>query len=113
MDKMTTYRNLVKQSLRDFERLYNLQATPGVETFVVLDEVRDHYFLMRLGWSEDRRVRQLIIYVRLKDGKIWVEEDWTEEGIATELLRAGVPREAIVLAFQPPEMRRLSEFAVA
>ena len=50
---------------------------------------------------------------RLKDGKIWLEEDWTEQGIATELLKAGVPKEAIVLAFQPPEMRQLSEFAVA
>jgi hypothetical protein len=113
MDTLNTRRKLIERLLRDFERLYGLQATPGVECFVAFDEVRDHYFLIRLGWSEDRRVRQLILYVRLLDGKIWVEEDWTEQGIATELLKAGVAKDDIVLAFQPPEMRQLSEFAVA
>jgi hypothetical protein len=113
MEKVTTYRNVVRRLFREFERLYNLQSTPGIETFVVFDEVRDHYFLMRLGWSENRRVRQIVLYVRLKEGKLWIEEDWTEEGIATELLKAGVSKDEIVLAFQPPEMRQLSEFAMA
>ena len=42
-----------------------------------------------------------------------IEEDWTEEGIATDLLEAGVPHEDIVLAFHPPEKRPLTDFAVA
>jgi hypothetical protein len=113
MENVTTYRNVIKRLFREFERLYSLQSTPGVETFIVFDEARDHYFLMRLGWSENRRVRQILLYVRLKEGKIWIEEDWTEEGIATELLKAGVSKDEIVLAFQPPEMRQLSEFAMA
>jgi hypothetical protein len=113
MDKLTNYSTLIKRLLRDFERLYSLQPHPGVETLVVFDEVREHYLLIRLGWAEERRVRYLTLYVRLKERKIWVEEDWTEAGIVTELLKAGVPKEDIVLAFQPPEMRELSEFAVA
>ena len=36
-----------------------------------------------------------------------------KEGIADELVRAGVPKSDIVLAFQPPELRHLTEFAVA
>ncbi|MBV7334508.1 XisI protein [Chloroflexi bacterium TSY] len=46
-------------------------------------------------------------------GKIWIEIDWTEEGIATELVAAGVPKEDIVLAFHHPSMRQYTEFAVA
>ncbi len=42
-----------------------------------------------------------------------IEEDWTEGGIATDLLEAGVPKEDIVLAFHPPKMRPYTEFAVA
>lgn len=113
MDKLTQYRSLVMRLVREYERLYNLQPKPGVESFVIFDEERDHYSLIRLGWAQDRRVRQTVLYVRLRNGKFWVEEDWTEEGIATELLRAGVPKEDIVLAFHPPDMRALSEFAVA
>ena len=46
-----------------------------------------------------------MFHVRLKDGKVWIEQDWTEHGVARELLEAGVPPEAIELSFQPPEMR--------
>jgi hypothetical protein len=51
--------------------------------------------------------------VRLIEGKFWIEHDLTEEGIATELLREGVPKEDIVLAFHAPEMRKYTEFAMA
>ena len=36
-----------------------------------------------------------------------------EEGIATALLAAGVPKEDIVLAFHSPEKRKYTEFAIA
>jgi hypothetical protein len=42
-----------------------------------------------------------------------VEEDWTEEGIAEFLVREGVPKEEIVLGFQPPSMRPHTDSAVA
>jgi hypothetical protein len=52
-----------------------------------------------------------VIHIRLKDEKIWIEEDWTEDGIATDLLQAGVQSEDIVLAFHPPRLRQFTEFA--
>jgi hypothetical protein len=55
----------------------------------------------------------MTVYVRIRDGKFWIEEDWTEEGIATELVRAGVPKEDIVLAFHDPKTRQYTDFAVA
>ncbi|MEN8221606.1 MAG: element excision factor XisI family protein, partial [Pseudomonadota bacterium] len=39
-------------------------------------------------------------------------QDWTEDGIATELLKAGVPNNEIVLGFRNPKKRPLTEFAV-
>jgi hypothetical protein len=46
----------------------------------------------------------LTVYVRIRDGKFWIEEDWTEEGIATKLVGAGVSKEDIVLAFYDPKI---------
>ena len=68
---------------------------------------------MTVGWAEQRRIRGTTVYVRIRNDKFWIEEDWLENGITTDLLNAGVPKEDIVLAFQPPEMRPLTEFAVA
>lgn len=53
------------------------------------------------------------IYVCLKHNKIWIEEDWTEDGVATDFLNAGVPKDDIVLAFHPPHLRQYTEFATA
>jgi hypothetical protein len=37
----------------------------------------------------------------LIDNKIWIQQDETEDGIASDLLEAGVPKEDIVLGFRP------------
>jgi hypothetical protein len=113
MEKLTELRNLIERVLKEYERLYNLQPRPGVESFVIFDEERGNYLLVCLGWAQNRRVRRTAIFVRLRNGKIWIEEDWTEEGIATELVRAGVPREDIVLAFHSRDTRPMTEFAVS
>ena len=46
------------------------------------------------------------------DDKIWIQRDGIEEGMATDLLNAGIPKDKIVLAFQPEYIRPLTEFAV-
>jgi len=47
------------------------------------------------------------------DGKIWIQRDGTEYGIANELVEAGIPKEHIVLGFQSEEVRPYTDFAVA
>jgi len=114
MDKLTRYRSLIKQLLNDYCALMNRSSAPSeVETEVVFDEQHDHYLLLNVGWSGRKRFRGTTVYLRLRNGKIWVEEDWLEEGIVKDLVAAGVPKSDIVLAFQHPEMRPLTEFAVA
>lgn len=114
MDKPTQYSNLIKSILGRYVEIDRSQPTPGVEHFLVTDDEHGHYVWMNLGWSPTgRRVQTASVYVRLKEGKFWIEEDWTEAGIATELLNAGVPHEDIVLAFHEPAMRSYTEFAAA
>jgi hypothetical protein len=45
--------------------------------------------------------------------KVYIEGDWTEEGISNELLRESVPKKDGVLAFRAPEIRKFTEFAIA
>ncbi|MCE7986356.1 MAG: XisI protein [Caldilinea sp. CFX5] len=112
MDTLTQQRTLIKKTLSDYAQVAN-QAPDGVETHLVFDEERDHYMAFRTGWWRKKRIHSAVIYVRLQNSKIWIEEDWTEDGIATELLEAGVAKEEIILAFHHPTMRGYSEFAVA
>jgi hypothetical protein len=107
MDKVTTYRQLIQQLLTDYANLVAQQPTPGMETLLAFDETRDQYLWMQVGWQGQQRVCGSTIYVRLVEGKIQIEQDWTEDGIATDLQRAGVPTDDIVLAFHEPIVQAL------
>ncbi len=113
MDKLTRYRQLIKDTLTAHLELAKRFPKPGIESLLIADEARGHYQLFDLGWAEHKRVRNLQVYVRLRNGKIWIEHDMTEDSIATELLAAGVPETDIVLAFHAPELRQYTEFAAA
>jgi len=69
--------------------------------------------LVTICWQNDHRVHGITLHLRLHSGKIWIEQDWTESGIATELLKTGIPNDEIVLGFRNPKKRPLTEFAVA
>ena len=47
------------------------------------------------------------------DGKIWVQRDDTEDGITYELEEAGIPKDKIVLAFHPLDIRQHTGYATA
>jgi hypothetical protein len=54
-----------------------------------------------------------VLQVDIKDGKIWIQYDGTETGLACALVQAGVPKEDIVLAFHAPHKRPYTGYAVA
>jgi hypothetical protein len=113
MDKTAEYRQLIKSILTKYAGLVSKQPELGVESHLIFDEERDEYLWMQTGWSNQHRTHGVTLHIRLRNGKIWIEQDWTEDGIATDLLKAGVPNEDIVLAFYDPEIRSMTEFAIA
>lgn len=66
---------------------------------------------MTVGWNGQQRIHGCLMHIDLKDGKIWIQHDGTEEGIANRLVEAGAPREDIVLVFHALYKRRFTEFA--
>ncbi len=111
MDKLKQYRNLIKKILTEDAALDPSQET--METLLVFDEERDSYQLMYVGWNQHMRTHGALLHLRLRNGKIWIEYDGTEAGVAQALLDAGVPKEDIVLAFHAEWKRKLTDFAVA
>lgn len=112
MEKIINYQNLIKQILTEYERISAQVPVPDVDEVLMFDDERKQYLWFNIGWKQGKRVKGISVYIRIKNEKIYIEEDWTEEGIANELLRLGVPKEDIVLAFQPPEVRKFTDFAI-
>ncbi|MEQ8753315.1 MAG: XisI protein [Coleofasciculus sp. G1-WW12-02] len=112
MDRLKHYRQIIQDVLAEYHQL-NEKSGSTTESALAFDQVNDQYLLLLMGWHNDERIKSVMIHIRLKDNKIWIEEDWTEDGVATELLHKGITREEIVLAFHPPHVRQYTEFALA
>jgi aspartyl-tRNA synthetase len=65
-----------------------------------------------VGWKNRKRQHGCVLHLDIKDQKIWIQHDGTEIGIADELVKLGVPKSDIVLAFHEPLVRQYTDFAV-
>lgn len=112
MDKIVRYRSVIEQVLTEYANFGSRSGQTDIESFLVFDKEYDQYLWFKSGWSRKHRVHGVTLHVRLHNGKIWVEQDWTENGIATDFVNACVSRSDIVLAFCEPESREMTEFGV-
>lgn len=119
MDTLQTYRQLIQDTIVAHTKIPYAHGDIQFET--VFDRSQDRYLLMILGREKaigdpvggTRRVHGCLIHIDIIDGKLWIQRDGTEEGVAYQLVLAGVPKEHIVLGFRSAEMRKYTEFAIA
>ena len=111
MDKLSSYREIVKQILSEQAQL-STTGDDGVETQLIFDETRDHYQLSYVGWQGSQRVFGPVMHLDIQDGKIWLQYNGTEEAIAERLTEKGVPSSDIVLGFHSAFKRQFTHYAV-
>jgi hypothetical protein len=112
MDKVTVYRQYIQQLMQE-KADRSMRSSKEVEAQTIFDMERDHYQLVYVGWKRNNlRDYGCLLHLDIKNGKIWIQYDGTEDGIACQLLKLGVPHQDIVLGFQPPRVRSDTEFAV-
>ena len=111
MDKLKKYQNSIKNIISNYATIrYPKREESELQT--VFDDKNNHYYLMDIGWEDMTRIHSCLLHIDIKDGKIWIQKDFTEKGIAIDLLEAGIARTEIVLGFQAPFKRPFTEFAV-
>ncbi len=110
MDRVAEYRRHIQHVLDEYGS-FDL-GDDGIELEIVSDTQHDHYQLVTVGWQGERRTYGCILHLDIKNGKIWIQHDGTEVGIANELVELGVPKSDIVLAFHSPYKRPYTGFAV-
>src|ERR1700730_17782262 len=109
---LNEWRQIIKKILAElaaipFPEVVNLKAK------TVFDESSDIYMVLVEGWQDVKRMHGCLVHLEIKDGKIWIQLDGTEDGVANELLAAGIPKDRSVLAFKSLQARAHSGFAVA
>ena len=114
MDQLTNYKDIVRTVLGDYAALFIKNPPQGEsETHTLFDEQSARYMVYTTGWWQRKeRLHTVNLYVQVKNGKVWVEEDWSQDGIVDELMARGIPAHDIVLAYHPEYLRDLTDFAV-
>jgi hypothetical protein len=109
MDRLKEYRSIIQKILNDYSKIPYTYG--NIKSLTVFDKDSDRYLLLINGREGVKRVHGCIVHIDIINDKIWIQRDGTEDGVATELLKEGIPKDKIVLGFRSPEMRKLTEFA--
>jgi hypothetical protein len=110
MDTLKNECEIIYQTLKYYADLPYPYS--DVKTEVIVSEDQRHYLLMTWGWEPKRRLHGCIVHIEIIKEKIWIHQDGIEDGIANDLVAAGIPKDKIVLGFHPPDIRPYTEFAV-
>jgi hypothetical protein len=115
MDTLKTYRRRIREILVPYAKTEYSNVNSEIRNQLICDDENGHYMVMSMGWAEkpDRRIHGCLIHIDVIDGKVWIQRDGTEEGVAGDLEEAGIPKEKIVLGFHQPRVRKYTDYAAA
>ncbi len=111
MDKLAKYRRIIKKIVEQYGKFQS--SVGNVETYSVCDEHNDNYLVIDVGWLAFGRQHAMPIHIRIKDNKVWVEWDGTDQEIVQQLIDNGIPPEDIVLGFQQSQPHLEKELVAA
>jgi hypothetical protein len=113
MDLAKKHKEIVKSVVLEIADMAS--SSDPIEVQTIIDEERGHYILFSVGWENTNWVYGTFVHIDVKvDGKVWLQHDGTDLKVGDLLIQKGIPKNQIVVGFQPPHMRELMDgFAVA
>lgn len=108
MEKLN-YNDIVEKIIQPYT---TTTVGEGTEVQLIADRANGHYLIMFVGWRDQTPVYGSLIHIDIKNNQIWIQQDGTQEGIAQQLVEAGVPKSDIVLGYRSPFVRQFTGFGV-
>ena len=99
---------VIERVLSECVRRY---ATDDARMFTVFDHDSGNFLMIEEGWQGTKRIYTPFVHVELRAGTVWIQQDFTNHGIANDLAREGIPFECMILAYKAPALRVETEFA--
>ena len=94
--KLARYRQILRQVMETHAAMK--PADRQLDSLAICDPSNDNYLLMDVGYDHVGRADDVIVHLRLRDdGKVLIEYDGIEYGIAHDLIEAGIAKEDILL----------------
>jgi len=95
MDRVINLTAIVQREVEDYARGETWKAI----TYPILDSSRQTYAVLVVPEYPRKSRAGIVVAARVVDNHIIVDEDITDKPLWQELVRAGIPREQIILAY--------------
>ncbi|MDJ0556094.1 MAG: XisI protein [Microcoleaceae cyanobacterium MO_207.B10] len=90
MDTINNYHQIISKILREYADLP--YAHGNLERKLIVGEDQKNYLLLTVGYLKGKRVPGCVVHLEIINDKIWIHEDGLEDGIASYLVKSGVPK---------------------
>jgi hypothetical protein len=98
MDRVADLIAIVQREVEDYE----LPVLLGT-SYAISDTARQRYAVLVVPDSSRKFNAGITVIARVVDDKVIIDEDTTDRPLWKELVRAGIPREQIILAYAGEE----------
>ena len=71
----------------------------NLRTFALSNEEQSVYAVNVVDWPNRHRPAGVVVLARIEDDRVVIEEDTTDRPLVDALVKAGIPRERIVLQY--------------
>ncbi|MBI5667495.1 MAG: XisI protein [Chloroflexi bacterium] len=95
MDQVRDLTTIVQREVED----YALGDTSRAVTYPVSDTARQTYAVVVVPDQPRKYKAAVVVMARIVDNKVVIDEDITDRPLWQELVRAGIPREQIILSY--------------
>lgn len=101
MDRIAELTEILQHEVEDY-------SGPSIKarTFAISDPAKQTYTVVIVPDFPRKFEANIMVLARVEDDKVVIEEDTTDRPLWRELVRAGIPREQIILAYageKPPD----------
>ncbi|NES04021.1 MAG: XisI protein [Okeania sp. SIO2F4] len=80
---------MIQQELKEYTEIP--YAHGDLQCRLIISEDRNDFLLITQGWEDDVQIHGCLVHIEIIGDKIWIHRDGLEDGIASDLLRGGIP----------------------
>lgn len=104
---MDKYRKLLTELVRGKVGADRLSIPPISTTRYVADTDNDIYMYLSYGWENGKWHHAVYLHLDIIDGKIWLQQNLTEDSLVDWLWGNLIPKHDFVLGDAPEEARKM------
>lgn len=100
METLKKYQQILIDFLEEYARIGYANG-PELEQQVIADRERNHFQLVSIGWHKGRFVHEVVFHFDIKEGKIFIQQNWSDLRLAKELTARGIAPDDILVGSTP------------